>query len=195
MTDFVNLPLDPFQRTTTTFRPYKTEAPSKGSPTVAPPTTPGGPSGQGGRGWMGPVGVAAAVALVVGAGFLVNDARSEPAVPNVEVQAEVDGPTGPALVQNEIDNALAEAQTQTNAPTGPALVQNEIDKALAEAQTAQSDTTSNGYVGKAAIEHSQSDTTSNGYIGKAAIEHSQSTDTGTDSGGLGYLDKAAIVRS
>ncbi len=27
MTDFVNLPQDPFQRTTTSFRPYETEPP------------------------------------------------------------------------------------------------------------------------------------------------------------------------
>ena len=150
MTDFVNLPQDPFQRTTTSFRPYETEQANKVAKRPTPPNwTDDLGNGHEPR-WKGPFAVAALVALAVGVGLAVNSAGSdtEPSEPApVEVQ---DGPSNGAIVQAEIDAAVAEAQAQPQQSAG-AIVQAEIDTAIAEAE--RNTSTGQGYLDRAAVEY------------------------------------------
>ena len=155
MTDFVNLPQDPFQRTTTSFRPYDTAPANKAAKHPTPPIrTMGTGDGHEPR-WKGPLALAAAVALAVGIGLAINSGDSQPEPvepPAADVQA---GPSAGAIVQAEIDTALAEAQTSNEVSPG-AVVQAEIDTAIAEAQANPNTNTSQGYLDKAAVEYGNS---------------------------------------
>ena len=192
MTDFVNLPQDPFKRTATTFRPYETEQANKVAKRPTPPNwTDDLGNGHEPR-WKGPFAVAALVALAVGVGLAVNSAGSdtEPSEPApVEVQ---DGPSSGAIVQAEIDAAVAEAQTRPE-PSAGAIVQAEIDTAIAEAE--RNTSTGQGYLDRAAVEYGDSNVQtqpSAGAIVQAEIDTAIAEAQRNTSTGQGYLDRAAV---
>ncbi len=87
MTDFGTLPLDPYKRTSTTFRPYSTGPSGEATSSVVQRTTPDGRGDRRARS-TGAIGLVAAIACIVG--VVVNSSVSEPGAPSVDGRSTVE---------------------------------------------------------------------------------------------------------